>query len=393
MMPELVNDGQSRLFRFETAYQTLNLYEMNVLNRHPERPYIIPLLRERDEETQLIYALGSHMTLDQWLRRFASDYHDLLAIIEALADLLEQASNHCLRLEQFCLEPSRICYHTTKKRIELIYLPVRQTTSSFERQWMKMLRDLEVMSAMSLKPEGREAYLTFVDEAEGRYERREAYLKWVKLWFAADYEKRVPAEEIIVEGQSDVDSLSEQKPFMGKPGFVKPEAGLQDSTAEKLKLGRSLVKIFGHFRKKGIEAASPDQHRVEVVRHERPEVQRLEVSSFRPEFVGTTLLSNQEQPKGKLILQNQQPCRVFELTKPVTRIGRNKVVCDVVIDYDITIGRLHAEVHRIDQGYFLKDLDSLNGTYLNDQRLDTQTLYKLKGNDVLRLSELEILFL
>ncbi|SCZ77089.1 FHA domain-containing protein [Acidaminobacter hydrogenoformans] len=393
MMPELVNDGQSRLFRFETAYQTLNLYEMNVLNRHPERPYIIPLLRERDEETQLIFALRSHMTLDQWLRRFASDYHDLLALIEALAELLEQASNHCLRLEQFCLEPSRICYHTTKKRVELIYLPLRHTASSFEQQWIKMLRELEVMSAMSLKPEGREAYLTFIAEAGGRYERREAYLKWIKQWFAADYERRVPTEEVVVEGQRSIDFLSEQKTIIEKDGFVKPVAGLSLPSAEKLKLGRSFVKMLGKFRKNGAEAVIADQFRTEEIKHEKPEVQRLEVSSFRPEFVGTTLLSNQEQPKGQLILQNQQPCRVFELTKPVTRVGRNKVVCDVVIDYDITIGRLHAEVHRIDQGYFLKDLDSLNGTYLNDQRLESQTLYKLKGNDVLRLSELEILFL
>ena len=174
MMLEFINDGQSRLFRFETAYHALNLYELNVLNRYPQRPYIIPLLRERDDETQLIYTLGSHLTLEQWLRRSASDYHDILAVIEALADLLAEASNHCLRLEKFCLEPSRICYHTAKERVELIYLPVREASMSFEQQWMKMLRTLETISAICLKPEGKEAFMLLMTEGEARYERREA---------------------------------------------------------------------------------------------------------------------------------------------------------------------------------------------------------------------------
>jgi hypothetical protein len=378
MMLEFVNDGQSRLFRFEIAYHALNLYELNVLNRHHQRPYIIPLLRERDNETQLIYTLGSHLTLEQWLRRSASDYHDLLAVIEALAVLLAEASNHCLRLEKFCLEPSRICYHTERERVELIYLPVREASMSFEQQWTKMLRTLETISAICLKSEGKEAFMMLIADGEARYERREAFLKWVKQWFETEHVKRMPSDDN--KAISRADTLE---------AVVIPPVRL---ASENHKFGNVLMQFWGKLKRKAsaVDAAELKMPNDPIVN--KPESRKLESAAFRQDFTGTSLLSSQEQLKGKLILQNQQPCRVFEISKPVTRIGRNKVVCDVVIDNDVTVGRLHAEVHRIDQGYFLKDLDSLNGTYLNGQRLETQTLYKLKGSDVLRLSELEIQF-
>ena len=53
----------------------------------------------------------------------------------------------------------------------------------------------------------------------------------------------------------------------------------------------------------------------------------------------------------------------FTLSKPITRIGR----CpdsDILFD-DITVSRSHAEVFISEGGLFVRDLGSLNGTYVN----------------------------
>ena len=53
----------------------------------------------------------------------------------------------------------------------------------------------------------------------------------------------------------------------------------------------------------------------------------------------------------------------FTLSKPITRIGRGPD-SDILLD-DITVSRSHAEVFINEGGLFVRDLGSLNGTYVN----------------------------
>ncbi len=57
----------------------------------------------------------------------------------------------------------------------------------------------------------------------------------------------------------------------------------------------------------------------------------------------------------------------FLLDRPVISIGRG-IECDIVIN-DISISRYHAQVSRQANGNFVQDLDSRNGTTVNDQPL------------------------
>jgi hypothetical protein len=59
----------------------------------------------------------------------------------------------------------------------------------------------------------------------------------------------------------------------------------------------------------------------------------------------------------------------FALTAPLTTIGRHPE-SDVFLD-DVTVSRRHAEVRREpDGGLQLNDVGSLNGTYVNNERID-----------------------
>lgn len=408
-------EGQERIYRLGITLPDINMFELNVLTHYPERPYLIPLLREKDDDVQLVYALYSHMTLEQWLRRTAVDYHDLLSILEETVQILAQAAKHYLRLDHFCISPSQICYHTVKKRVELIYLPTRIAEPSFEAKWQQFLNSLVPIAALSLKPEGFERFMSMSESTIHRYERQTALLNVIRHWFVSNstpVEFEIPDHDALhTNSNKPINFLNSgyeaSQPLVGERseqnamGFVagkfhlnaKPKikgagcgnGGLVASIKRLCKREEKSIPDKTVFSRSEMGAESHVLMRHGTSSHNK-------ISMYRPEFEGTTLLSEQEKLQGKLVLQNQQACKIFELSKPITRIGRNTALCDVIIDDDITIGRLHAEVHHLDQGYFLKDLDSLNGTYLNEQRLDSQTLYKLKGNDRLRLSEQEILF-
>jgi hypothetical protein len=62
----------------------------------------------------------------------------------------------------------------------------------------------------------------------------------------------------------------------------------------------------------------------------------------------------------------------YRLDQPVTAIGRHPD-SDVFLD-DITVSRRHVVVERDSQGFTLRDVGSLNGTYVNRQRLDEARL-------------------
>jgi hypothetical protein len=67
----------------------------------------------------------------------------------------------------------------------------------------------------------------------------------------------------------------------------------------------------------------------------------------------------------------------FVLDQDVTTLGRHPN-SDVFLD-DITVSRRHAQIRRLpDQaGYEVADVGSLNGTYVDHKRIDTQVLHHL----------------
>ena len=77
----------------------------------------------------------------------------------------------------------------------------------------------------------------------------------------------------------------------------------------------------------------------------------------------------------------------FVLESDVTRAGRHPD-SDIFLD-DITVSRRHAEIHRAGAGYSVRDAGSLNGTYLNRERIDAAPL---ANGDELQIGKFRLVF-
>src|SRR5437763_17051532 len=62
----------------------------------------------------------------------------------------------------------------------------------------------------------------------------------------------------------------------------------------------------------------------------------------------------------------------FLLDKEVTTAGRHPE-SDIFLD-DVTVSRRHAEFNRSGESFIVRDVGSLNGTYLNRERIDSSAL-------------------
>jgi serine phosphatase RsbU (regulator of sigma subunit) len=78
----------------------------------------------------------------------------------------------------------------------------------------------------------------------------------------------------------------------------------------------------------------------------------------------------------------------FELTADETVVGRDHF-CDIVLR-NHTVSRQHARIVRTADGFFIEDLSSLNGTYLNGRRLEGRT--PIKDQDRIHLYEVVTIF-
>lgn len=77
----------------------------------------------------------------------------------------------------------------------------------------------------------------------------------------------------------------------------------------------------------------------------------------------------------------------FLLDRPATTIGRHPD-SDIFLD-DVTVSRRHAEVVLVDDGVLVKDLGSLNGSYVNGARVDERVL---SSGDEVQIGRFKLLF-
>ncbi|MDH4104253.1 MAG: FHA domain-containing protein [Thermoleophilia bacterium] len=71
-----------------------------------------------------------------------------------------------------------------------------------------------------------------------------------------------------------------------------------------------------------------------------------------------------------------------------TLIGRSPE-CDVFLD-DVTVSRRHAELARDDETFSIRDLGSLNGTYVNRKRIESAVL---EDDDEVQIGKYRLTFL
>ncbi len=89
-----------------------------------------------------------------------------------------------------------------------------------------------------------------------------------------------------------------------------------------------------------------------------------------------------------IVLEGGSKGKKFDLNRPLTRIGKRETN-DLVIE-EKTISRDHLEIVQTENSYLLRDLESTNGTYINDIRVKEAYL---SPGDIIRLGNIRIEFI
>jgi len=80
------------------------------------------------------------------------------------------------------------------------------------------------------------------------------------------------------------------------------------------------------------------------------------------------------------------------INKNIFKIGRMPGEVDYISD-NIAVGKIHGEIRKNEDKYYVVDLNSRNGTYLNGNKLNSNDLYEIKNDDTIVFANSEFTFL
>lgn len=120
----------------------------------------------------------------------------------------------------------------------------------------------------------------------------------------------------------------------------------------------------------------------QYIKHEEPVVREIHPTVCLSDY--------REHPQGMLLYEGYEGLNNIALKSDETRIGQAGET-DVVIDRP-TISRFHACILREEGEFYLMDMNSSNGTYVNNKPIAYKEKCQLKINDIIRFADIKYRF-
>lgn len=152
--------------------------------------------------------------------------------------------------------------------------------------------------------------------------------------------------------------------------------------------GGVLIYFWGLIRKR----KTGEKEGKEVVLRDTPNVEFQEVEEDSQEekqeiYGATTLLSSE----ARLVSTDSRGEETILLREETLYVGKHRDQADIILDQE-GISRLHAKVEKRDGGYFVTDLNSTNGTFVDGERLEANQGQRLEDNTRVSFGQVEYLF-
>ncbi len=104
-----------------------------------------------------------------------------------------------------------------------------------------------------------------------------------------------------------------------------------------------------------------------------------------------TVLLNEDQEENQPILYRVSTEEKIRIQKSVFRIGTKRGDADYSVDNNQAVSRNHAEVIRREERCFIRDLDSMNKTYINGRMIPPRLETEIYDGDSLKLADEEFI--
>ncbi len=334
-------------------------YEIEMLKNNEIRGLLPFEIIAENGEWKTLHDITGQQSLDAWMDAERMDRDFFEKLICSIDELCTEFEPYLLDEDKLCLTPDHIFVKNGTKELSFSYIPeVGEPLSDSFRELLEFLisridhHDEELVRA---------AYDAYERSNESGYSIHELTKK--------------------PEIKGEIASKEEEEPV--EILFEEPEENEEERAPEKPKK-RKRLRFFERMRRPVLEGYAEEEEEEE---EEPLPVQREEIY----EEATTYLNPNEDYCKGILRYTgsgDEQDIRIegapFFIGKKAGGGGNLK---------SGAVSRLHAKISRVGEVYLLEDLNSTNGTFVNDRELSYKSPVTLHPKDQVRFADEEFVFL
>lgn len=394
----------------EEQGQPLEEYELYILEKHK----IPGLLRMQgvfaEGKRRYLYDISGKQQIEDYFSGKKIGYEVLRKFLLSVREMCANLSEYLLREDGICLEMEFIYVNLEDGSLQFTYLPFYEKSlqDAFESCMEQFLRKIDHQDKAAVElgyrvyqlcdggnaniekvleaslgkilPQEKEEPLETVEVSAGENEKREREVpeKVERIWKSGLERKKYQIAEAVDK-------------YL--PGFSKTFMAVFEKMGEK-HMKKEVKRVTGPQKKNN--KVTVFKRRYKQADHTEEVQETLETASLKDADAPvhpTEILGVQEKhPVGKLVYQGLHQCEDILLEGESFLLGKNSGQVDGVIPAE-GVSRLHARISRQEDRYFIEDLNSTNGTYLNDSVLEYHQPREIKKNDRIRFGAEEYLFL
>ncbi len=361
--------------------QSVPLYEMEILNRKNLRGSLPIEIALQGGATELWYKLTGCISIRTLLEMRKFGEAQMLELMRSIYLFSQELEKHLLNPVGIVIGFDTIfykeegqflfCYNPNaqKELKEDLLTMTEELLTLIDYKNQKLVKFLyHIYEVLNQKNPDYEQLQYSMEEAESKDWQAEE----IRVYESTEEEKGDRQNQILQKALPETD-LQQKTP--AKSGVdLKVQAAIKAIKDGKEKLGQWLLNQTSSLRKKTVK-------KLETYTDIRPIIVRAGEEEENP----TVLLSGPYHTSGTYCLQSrdQENERIF-LTKDRIIIGKNTESADEIIADD-SVSRRHAFITKEEEKYYLEDLNSLNGTYINGERLGYKEKVCLQENDVIAI--------
>ena len=383
-------------------------------------------VKQLDSNVKLCYHLNGLISLTNYLKRQRISKFEFTEILDNVISVLLGCKNYLLNDNSFILQEDFVYINPKSKQISIIYLPL-EMECNVTQEFRSFLVNLLINTATIDTTDNYVQSLLNQIKADqcSLTEFREQLVSITgnghqTLWFSAESSEQ-PSEEVPrpvteINEEDPINSVklpygAWSKPKMRKTVLtilailsvfwagastipVEFRVPLRPDKAAFIVFGLSLASLLAIIviltltkKNKAVHPAGLNT--------------ASDISAIFTEEKGSTetaLLDNQSMETSLLsdccfpYLKSAIGEETIIINKAKFTVGRQQDISDHFIN-NKNIGRLHAQISYLNNKYYITDMDSTNGTFVNGSRILSNKEYLLNNNDKVALANLEYLFI
>lgn len=339
-------------------------------------------LRYIDGDAYLYYDITSKQNIAQLFEKRSITRQWLLDFLWSMRRVRREMSRFLLEESNLIWFPQHVYQDLEKKDFYFIYMPYCEQNTGFQELMEYFIENIDYQD---------ESLVEYLYKAYEQYEAAgEIYLQ-NKIFEDAECLKDVKKDNDVSEEESDKEDIEDR--VIDEVEQIKTR---EEENKKQLETVRQTGEKKGLFNFWESRRKKDKQERESYTRNLQLTMAGYAVAEetvYDEEDMGRTVYM-EEKPEPREIthrLLSEDGKLLMTLDQSSYTIGKKRGEVDLVLS-DISISRLHARIVKDNDGFYLEDMNSTNGTFKNGLQLQPYEKRKLEEGDEITLGKITVLY-